>query len=779
MTGNRVVQTASHWGVYGVEVGPRGDIVATRPFPADPHPSALAQGLPEAVRSDLRIDRPYVRAGYLRRRSNPPHDRGREPFVGVTWDTALDLVDAELRRVKERFGNGAIYGGSYGWASAGRLHHAPSVLKRFLGLYGGYVDKLGNHSFGAALGIMPHVVGRADIPYLAVPWPAIVAHTRLMVMFGGANPKNTQIESGGTAVHEYPDWLRKAAEAKIAFVNISPSKQDLARHLDSEWWPIRPNTDMALMLALAHTLATERLHDEAFLARHCTGYARFERYLLGHGDGTPKDADWASRITGLEPHRIRALARRMAATRTMIATSWSVQRADHGEQPVWMTVVLAAMLGQVGLPGGGFSLGLGATSGIASPRPSDIPLPTLPLGPNTVTTRVPTGRVTDMLLSPGTDLAYNGTYIHLPHIRLVYSAGGNPFHHTGNLNRFLQAWRLPDTIVVHEPWWTPAARYADIVLPATTTMERNDIQAAHLSRSYVAMRKVVEPFAHSRNDFDIFAELAERLGFRDAYTEGRDEMGWLRHMYEEARRRAREQGFDPPAFDRFWELGSYEFPLPATPAVPFEAFRADPVGNRLGTPSGRIEIFSATVDAFGYDDCPGHPVWMEPAEWLGSAKAQRYPLHLLSNQPAARLHSQLDPCRLSRDSKVRQREPISINANDAAARGISDGDVVRVYNDRGAFLAGAVVADHLRPGVVQIATGAWYDPAEPGVPGSLEKHGSPNVVTLDKGTSRLSQASVVQTALVEVEKCCDPPPVTAFERPPLLLDPGCGVAPTG
>ena len=209
-----------------------------------------------------------------------------------------------------------------------------------------------------------------------------------------------------------------------------------------------------------------------------------------------------------------------------------------------------------------------------------------------------------------------------------------------------------------------------------------------------------------------------------------------------------------------------ENPEAPTPTVIFEEFRMNPDANPLPTPSGRIEIFSEKIASYNYADCPGHPTWMEPAEWLGSAIARTYPLHLLTTQPGTRLHGQMDMARVSHQSKVAGREPMRINRADAGARGISDGDVVRVFNDRGAILAGAVLTDDIRAGVIQISTGAWYDPVEPGAIGSLDKHGNPNVLTLDKGTSRLAQGPSAQTTLVQVEKFIgDPPPVSAFETP--------------
>jgi biotin/methionine sulfoxide reductase len=302
-------------------------------------------------------------------------------------------------------------------------------------------------------------------------------------------------------------------------------------------------------------------------------------------------------------------------------------------------------------------------------------------------------------------------------------------------------------------------------------MERNDIQASDLSRFFMAMRQVIDPVGQSRNDIDIFAELAERLGFHSDYTEGRDEMGWLEHMYEQARTTASSRGYELPDFSTFWRDGIYEFPVPSGQDVFMGPFRRDPEANPLKTPSGKIEIFSETIERFRYQDCPPHPAWLEPFEWLGGEAAKKFPIHLLSNQPATRLHSQLDASWLSRNAKVSGRERLELNAREAASRGLADGDVVIVFNDRGSFLAGLRIVDHLRDGVAQIATGAWFDPLVPGQPGCLEKHGNPNVVTTDKGTSRLGQSSAAQTVLVEISRYQDPPKVTAFDLPAMADSP--------
>jgi biotin/methionine sulfoxide reductase len=383
-------------------------------------------------------------------------------------------------------------------------------------------------------------------------------------------------------------------------------------------------------------------------------------------------------------------------------------------------------------------------------------------GKNRAVRAIPVARIADMLEHPLGEYDFNGVRHYYPDIRMVYWAGGNPFHHHQDLNRLRRAWARPETIVVHESWWTPTARRADIVLPATTTLERNDVGGSTRDRFVFAMHQAIKPVAASRNDYDIFRDLAGRAGHEDAFTEGRSEMQWLLRIYDGVRRGAHERGIRLPEFEAFWRAGWCELPAPDDDFVLFEAFRADPDAHPLRTPSGRIELFSAAVAAFGYDDCPGHAAWLPPAEWLGAPEAARHPLHLVTAQPADRLHAQMDPGPVSRANKVSGREALRIHPRDAAQRGIAAGDVVRVFNERGACLAGAVLDEGLLEGVVSMATGAWYDPAEDG----LERHGNPNVLSRDAGTSRLAQGSSALSALVEVERYAGAAPAVEVHRPP-------------
>ncbi len=749
----------AHWGAFTAEVE-AGDIAAVAPQTGDADPSPLLHNLPGSIRHRSRVTGPAVRRGWLRGGPGPSDRRGDDEFVAVSWDELTELLAGELRRVIDTHGNEAIYGGSYGWASAGRFHHAQSQVHRFLKLIGGYTSSRHSYSLGATGAIMPRVVGTHDDLFKrSTQWEVIVEHTDLLVAFGGVALKNTGINHGGTTAHPARAALRRFRERGGRIVSFSPLRDDVDG--EHEWHAPVPGTDVAVMLALAHVLATEGLADREFLDTYCTGYERFERYLLGTDDGVPKSPAWASAISGLAAEDLRALARRMAAGRTLVTISWSLQRIRHGEQAPWMGLTLAAMLGQIGVPGGGFGHGYGSMNepGLA---PLRVRLPVLPQGHNPVSTFIPVAAVSDMLLHPGREYDYNGLRLTFPDIRLVYWAGGNPFHHHQNIPRLRRALARPDTIVVHDPYWTAMARHADIVVPSTTAYERDDYSGSRNDPMLTAMPALTEPYAQSRDDYTTFAELAQRLGVAERFTEGRTARQWLAHLYDTW---SAGVDFAAPSFDQFWADGQLR--LPTEPGLTLLAdFRADPDTNRLNTPSGRIEIFSSEIDGFGYDDCLGHPAWFEPTEWLGGERAQTYPLHLIANQPASRLHSQLDGGATSQKSKVQGREPIRIHPGDAAERGLVDGDVVRVFNDRGACLAGVVIDDRLRPRVVQLSTGAWFDPLDPADPDSLCVHGNPNVLTDDIGTSALARGCTGAHVLVQLEKFTgELPPVKAHEPP--------------
>jgi len=746
-----------------------GRVSAVLPYPADIEATPIGQSLLQAQDPGCRIPQPMVRAGYLRDSwRSEGRGRGVEPFVPVDWEQAIELAAAALTRVRDEFGNDAIYGGSYGWGSAGRFHHAQSQVHRFLNLFGGYTRSVNTYSAAAAEVIMPHVLG---IPFMKLVYEAptsedVARHTKTMLLFGGSAMKNTQVNAGGLGAHSAGAQWRKMRDAGVRVINVSPVRDDIADFVGAEWWACRPNSDVAIMLGLAHTLYQEDLHDRDFLARYCVGFEAFEPYLTGQSDGIAKSADWAAAIAGIPADEIRAMARTLASGRSILGISWSLQRQEHGEQPYWMITVLAAMLGQIGLPGGGVAYGYGCihNMGFSGRRRPPFRFASLPQGVNPVDRYIPVSRVADMLLHPGEEIDYNGRRIEYPDVRLIYWAGGNPFHHHQDLNRLRRAWSRPETIIVNEPFWTATARHADIVFPASVPLERNDFGGGSDDVYISPMRQAVAEYADGRSDFAIFTRLAARLGFESAFTEGRDEMEWVRHLYATTRDNAAAQGIELPPFEEFWAGAQFHFGDQVDDQVfTLEHFRSDPDRHALRTPSGRIEIFSATIEAFAYEDCRGHPRWYDKQAW---ADAEQFPLHLVSNQPRTRLHSQFDHADVSRAEKIHGRETLRMHPADVMDRGLEEGQVVRVFNGRGACLAGLKCATGLARGTVELPTGAWYQAQSPECPESLEVHGNPNVLTPDRGTSRLAQGPTAHSCMVEVEAYAQElPEIDRFRQP--------------
>ncbi len=767
---SKLFPTSTHWGNYWIEKNDKG-VVAVHPDSRDADPSPIGQSLLNTRDANVRVARPAIRKGYLRDGLNSDGAaRGREGFVEVPWDEALDIAANAIRRTVHQFGNEAIYGGSYGWSSAGRFHHAQSQLHRFLNFAGGYTFSVQSYSTGTAQVILPHVLGTPALQLMreAPTLEDIAKNARLVVSFGGISMKNMQINQGGIGNHSARTQLTAMCKAGVEVICVSPVRDDVAEFVGAKWWPVRPNSDVALMMGLAHTLHTEGLHDEKFLESHCTGYRQFSDYLVGDSDGQPKSAEWASRLCDIDAEQIRALARRMASQPCLLSISWSLQRTEHGDQPYWMVTVLSAMLGNSGLPGQGVGFGYGSLHnyGFAGRRLLPFRPAALDQGRNAVKQYIPVARIADMLLNPGGQYPFNGETRAYPDIKLIYWAGGNPFHHHQDLNRLRQAWAQPQTVIVNEPYWTATARHADIVFPTTTALEREDFASGTSDSAISAMHQVFEPYAQSRDDFAAFSGLAYRLGFGEEFCEQLTPRQWLEKMWAETTGRAREHGLVLPEFDEFWNSGGYHAPLSALAEERFalERFRADPATHPLKTPSGKIEIYSEKIASFALADCPGHPVWNNKQEFLGSERSKQFPLALVSNQPITRLHSQLDFGATSVAAKRQGREVVRINPTDARRRAVSDNDIVRIFNDRGATLASACLDDGVRAGVIVLPTGAWFDPSGDD---DLEVHGNPNVLTRDVGTSTLCQGTSAHSCLVDLERFDQPLPViNAFLPPP-------------
>jgi biotin/methionine sulfoxide reductase len=545
-------------------------------------------------------------------------------------------------------------------------------------------------------------------------------------------------------------WIDELKARGVKLFSIDPLLTESGRLCD-EWLAIRPGTDVALMAAMAYYMISEKKADTAFLDTYTVGYEPFRQYIMGEVDGVKKTPEWASKITDLSVERITALAKFYAETpKVKITCSRGIQRCDHGEQNVRMLITLALLKGEIGLPGGGltFEIPVGA-AGTGDQQVVGRGLGSFPAVANPVTQALIDQHSARMLLEAPVTVQLNGKAYTYPQpgkseCKLSYWMGGSMLNQHDDINLNLHAYSKFETMIVQDSWWTPGARMADIVLPVASLFERNDI--TQFWRYVVYQHKIIEPVGESRTDFDIFKDLAKRLGTYDRFVMGMEtEESWLRRLLSMSDVKL--------SYEDFRRVGSYKLPVQEAPTVGFAAFRKDPKANPLTTPSGKFEIHSETIANFKYADCPGTPQFIEPFEWLGSAKTTQYPLHIINKHPKWRRHSSYDNVQsLHQFSKVSGFEPITMNPKDAAERGLVDGDVARVFNDRGSVLCGVRITNEIRPRVVMLQEGSWYHPAEAGHIGSIDAGGCANVLTAQRGTSQLAQGPVCHDSLVQIEK---------------------------
>ncbi|MGL2762524.1 molybdopterin guanine dinucleotide-containing S/N-oxide reductase [Helicobacter pylori] len=739
---------ATHFGPFIAKVqnGVIRDIV---PQKSDYNPTMMLKAMVDRVYSDSRVKYPCVRKSFLENKKNHKELRGREEFVRVSWDVALDLAAKKLKEIPKE----NIYNASYGgWGHAGSLHRCHHLAWRFFNTtLGGAVGTDGEYSNGAAARINPMIVGDMEVYSQQTTHEEMIKNCRVYVMWGADLFKCNRIDYF-VPNHVNDGYYPKYKRAGIQFISIDPIYTETAQAFNAEWIPIRPNTDVALMLGMMHYLYTSNQYDKAFIAKYTDGFDKFLPYLLGESDNAPKNLQWASQITGVNAEKIKELADLFVSKRTFLAGNWAMQRAQYGEQPDWALIVLASMIGQVGLSGGGFGFSMHYGGNAQASSGARI-VPMIPQGHNSVKSVIPASRISEAILNPDKEIDFMGKKLKLPKIKMIYNCGADLLGHEADTNELIRALRTLDCVIVHEPWWTPTAKFADIVFASTSTMERDDITfGGSYSKNVVyAMRKVVEPVYESKDDYEIFRQLALRIGGNETeqkFTESKSYMEWIKSLYEKS------DGPTLKSFDQFWRDGFVEFEIPenARKFVRHAKFRQDPINNKLDTESGKIQIFSQKCADFKLADFKGHPTWFEPAEWLGSKMAETYPFHLISPHPKYRVNSQLDNTWVRNVYKIQGREPVMINELDANKLGIRHGEIVEVFNARGRLLAGAFVTKNIRQGVLSIQKGAWYDPENVRVRNPRCNGGHVNTLTSLRPTSSMTQAISANTALVNIRR---------------------------
>jgi len=682
-----------------------------------------------------RLTRPMKRTG----------KRGEGRFAPISWEEAAGILAAGLTRIKAEYGNAAIYI-PYGTGSYNQLN-GRQTAQRLLNLFGGSLGFYNSYSWAAIANATPTVYGTSVTGNQRQDW----LNARYILMWSW-NP--AEMRDGTNS--EY--FVRKAREKGARVVCIDPRMTLSAVALADEWIPIRPGTDAAMMSAMAQVMIGENLHDAAFVRSHCVGFDEtqmpagcegaesYKDYILGTRDGTPKTPEWAERITGVPAATIARIAREYATIKPgVLYQGYGMQRRAFGEQAVRAGCVLAAIAGNVGVPGGW-------ASGMALQAPDGGPFwLVFPTGRNPVKAAIPSFLWTEAVLR-GKDMGRADGVVGAEklgtNIKLIWAVASNALiNQHGNINRtarILVDESLVELLVVQDNFLTPTGRFADLLLPACTQFETWGLEDGwKYGDEVLLMPKIVEPPGEALSDYAICAKVAERLGLREAYTEGRSERDWVAWAIEEYRKT---RFPDIPALDEFEasNAGVYSVPVKA-PAVAFVDFRRDPVRHPLATPSGRIEIFSKRLHDLGRPaEIPAVPKYVQEWESPFGPEAQRFPLSVIGHHYLARVHSTMDNVDWLKEAFPQR---VFINPADAEARGLKDGDEVRVFNERGATVLHCRVTKRIMPGVIAIPQGAWWRPDKNGV----DRGGSVNVLSSERWTA-LAFGNAQHTIMAQMEK---------------------------
>ena len=672
----------------------------------------------QRVYSPDRLQYPMKRVG----------ERGAGQFEKISWDEALDTVAGQLTRVKNTYGNASILllAGSGSQAAL----HSSNAVEQLLAKFGGYTRTWGAASFEGPLFASMATYGTMTTGHA---WEDLL-NSRLIIMWGW-NPAITVWDTN-TAFS-----LIKAKEKGIRIVSIDPRLTETTAVLASEWLPIRPGTDAAMLIAMAHVIIEKGLHDQKFLDTYTTGFDRFKEYVTGAADGVAKTPEWAEKLTGVPRSAIERLAREYATNKpATLIPGWGPARGSTGEQFTRAASTLCAMTGNIGKPGGyagGFMRAFHSRE-MGMPRLARNPVEEgTPMRPNSLykirgATKPTTARIHQLDVYDAILRGKAGGYPADP--KLAYVVATNFLNSHPDVNKGITAFNSLEFIIVHEQRMTPTARFADILLPVNTFMEREDVISPWLgSPYYIHMAKAIDTMFESKSDRDICVELAPRLGITD-YGEGRTDEEWLKVITDHTG--------DIPDFADFREKGIIRIPQPQ----PFVAFReqiADPANHPFPTLSGKIEIYCEHMAEMNNPRIPPVARYLPSPEGYDDPFARKYPLQLMTTHHKPATHSTME--KLPWLDEVEPRR-VWLNTRDAEKRGIADGDEALVFNDRGKVLIKAKVTERIMPGVVNMGQGGWFDIDQNGI----DRGGCAN--TLVPSIHSPGGAWSTNTVLVEIRK---------------------------
>ncbi|WP_273803471.1 DMSO/selenate family reductase complex A subunit [Providencia rettgeri] len=683
--------------------------------------------------------------------------RGEGKFKQISWEEAYDLISGNLKRIIKDYGNEAVYlnygTGTLGGTVARSWPPANSPIARLMNCTGGYLNHYGTYSTAQISCAMPYTYGSG-----AGNSVSDIENSKLVVLFGN-NPAETRMSGGGITYQ-----LEQARERSNArMIVIDPRYTDTAAGREDEWIPIRPGTDAALVAGIAHVLITENLVDQPFLDKYCVGYdektlpanapknSHYKAYILGQGDdGIEKTPQWAAKITGIPADKIIKLAREIGSAKpAYISQGWGPQRHSNGEQTARAIAMLPILTGNVGISGGN----TGAREGNY-----DIPFERMPTLENPVKTSISVFLWTDAIeRGPEMTATHDGVRgkdkLDVP-IKFIWNYASNSLiNQHSDINKthdILQDDKKCEMIVVIDNHMTASAKYADILLPDCTASEQMDfcLDGAASNMGYVIFAsQAIEPRFESKTVYEMCTEIARRMGVEDKFTEGRTQEEWLRHLYEISREKLPEL----PDFETFQQQGIYKKMNPQGHVVAHKAFREDPIANPLNTPSGKIEIYSDRLADIAKtwtleegDLISAIPMYSPGFESHEDKLTEQYPLQLSGFHYKSRVHSTYGNVDVIKAACLQE---MWINPIDAARRNIKNGDMVRIFNDRGEVHINAKVTPRIIPGVVAMGEGAWYAPDE----NKIDHGGSLNVLTTQR-PSPLAKGNPQHSNLVEVAR---------------------------
>jgi anaerobic dimethyl sulfoxide reductase subunit A len=666
--------------------------------------------------------------------------RGEGRFVRISWQEALETIAHQWRRITDAYGPSSRYISLASGVSA--VFRPDALAKRLAALDGGFLNWHNAYSSACTEVATPYVYGSL----LCGSHSTHLRHSQFIILWGN-NPVETIMST-----HLMPALLEAKARG-VRIVVVDPRKNATAQLLDAEWIAPLPTTDGALMDAMAFTIVNEGLADRAFLDTHCLGFdaahlpegtaaeASYLAYLEGACDGIAKTPEWAAGICDLPVEVIIDLARSYASAKpAALITGLGLQRHSNGEQNVRGAILLAALTGNVGVPGG-HSGGLDMTI----PRPA----PFLPPLQNPANVSIPSFLWTDALFRAHEMTAQNdgirgADRLETP-IKLIMSLAGdmliNQHSDTGRTARLLKDTTLCEFIVVSDVFMTPSARFADILLPATSLFESANITTSpHDGDHLYYNNAVIEPLFESRFEYDWLKELADDRGLYQEFTEGHETADeWLAHLYD----KLREHYPQLPDFTLFKKDGVYRHEEQEG-FIAFKEQISNPAEHPFPTPSGKIELFSPRLFALDNPLIPGTPRYIPAFEGPEDPLKERYPFQLVGWHSARRAHSTFD----NNPWLDRFEKPsVHINPVDAATLAIREGDLVELFNERGCVRTTAHVTDAIRTKVLAVAQGAWYVPDEEGV----DIRGNINTLTTSRPTP-LAKGNPQHSNLVDIRR---------------------------